>query len=118
MWFRSKNTPTQGRFRYIIFHDHGTWYGVALEFNLVVDADTREAAYDQLLGAAQSYIMTVRQHHLRDLVLNQNTSSEYSKLWRDLEQGRTPSLESLSEERSSKPVAVTVDSYGFFPQPA
>ncbi|OHB23278.1 MAG: hypothetical protein A3J67_04275 [Parcubacteria group bacterium RIFCSPHIGHO2_02_FULL_48_10b] len=120
MLFRNKNTVRKGRYRYIIFNDGDIWYGVALEFNLVIDADSPERAYVELHDAVRSYVETVRVNHIRDSVLNQNASSEYSKLWKALENGNTTQLKSIAESELDQPInqPITVDSYGFLPQPA
>lgn len=117
MIFRKKNTPDRGIVRYIIFREDDTWYGVALEFNLVVDAESKFDAYKKLDDAVKSYVNAVRISKLRNNVLNQDTSSEYSKLWKDLENGKTPQLKRYSEEEDKKEeIPIDVAAYGILPQ--
>jgi hypothetical protein len=119
MIFERKNTTERGRVRCIIFREGDTWFGTALEFNLVVDAETKVDAFQKLDQAMKDYVDTVRIHHLRNNVLNQNTSSEYSKMWKDLNAGREPKLDRLSpdEDKRSQP-SLEVAFVGFQPMPA
>lgn len=117
MFFRSKNTTEKGQVRCIIFREGDTWYGVALEFNLVIDADSKLEAFSRLDEGIKNYVDTVRTHHLRNNLLNQNTSSEYSKMWKDLNAGKAPKLESLDEEKNESP-SLEVAFVGFAPLPA
>lgn len=120
MLFGTKNTANKGAVRYVIFNDGDSWYGVALEFNLVVDAETPQGVYFDLLSSVRSYIDTVKNGHIRNSVLNQNTSSEYSKLWKDLQDGKPVSLKSISNSdfNGADNTSIEVNSYGFLPQAA
>lgn len=116
MFFRSKNTTKKGQVRCIVFREGIIWYGVALEFNLVVDAATKTEAFTELDLAMKDYIETARVHRLRDLVLNQDASSEYSHLWKDLIEGREPKLKKIDEEDHSQQPALEVAFFGYRPQ--
>lgn len=93
-----KNTPTKGSVRIIIFRDRSegedAWYGVALDFNIVVSAESREKAYLLLIEAIDGYIHTINSiKGLSDFSpLNQKPEEEYLKLWESLTEGKpTPS---------------------------
>lgn len=107
-FFSRSNTAERGRVRYIIFREGETWYGVALEFNLVVEGDDQASTFLNLQEAIRGYVTTTRQHKIRPMVLNQQPSKEYSQLWKDLEAGKEPKLQTSFE----------VGNYGFIAQPA
>ena len=119
MLFRSKNTTEKGQVRFIIFREGSTWYGVALEFNIVVDAASKNEALNNLDSAIKNYVDTVRIHRIRESVLNQDTSSEYSQLWKDLNAGKTPRLRKIDEEEQQvQQPSLEVAFFGYRPQPA
>ena len=80
------NTPTQGRFRHIVFRDSGTWYAVALEFNIVESSDDPKLAFFSLLQAVGGYIQSVKKVKGTQCypALNQRPNSEYEDLWTNL----------------------------------
>ncbi len=93
---RYKNTPQKGSVRVIVFKDtkENQWYGVALEFNLVVAGDTPEETQYELFEAIQGYIEAVKKiKGLKDYSpLNQKPDPKYEKLWNALqEEKRIPS---------------------------
>ncbi len=79
-----KNTIQKGSFRTIVFKEDDVWYGVALEFNLVVDADDPQIALFKLFDAATGYVETVAKSKSRPHALNQIPEKEYSDLWKRL----------------------------------
>ena len=112
---KTRNSVEKGKVRYIIFQEDRSWYGVAIEFNLVVEGDDQATTYLNLSEAIRGYIEATRKAHLRPTVLNQAPSNDYARLWKDLQLGRTPKLKKFEEETSNeKPVRVV--SYGFLPQ--
>ncbi len=80
---RYKNTLQKGSVRYLIFKDGDTFFGVALEFNLVVEAAHQTEAYFLLAEAVQGYVEAARKSKLRPQVLNQKPSLEYEKMWQE-----------------------------------
>ncbi len=79
------NTPTQGKFRHIVFRDGNTWYAVALEFNIVESSDDPKLAFMGLLQAVSGYIQSNKKiKGTRLSALNQKSDPEYEKLWKDL----------------------------------
>lgn len=76
-----KNTLNKGKFRYIIFKEVNDWYGVALEFNLVVQGDDKLEVMSELFNVVHGYLHTTRKFKLRDNVLNQKSDIEYELLW-------------------------------------
>jgi len=118
MFFGSKNTTEKGHVRCIIFREGDTWYGIGLEFNIVVSADSKMNAFVELDSAMKDYVDTTRIHRIRNSVLNQDAASEYSQLWKDLNSGKTPQLKSLDEETDRKHSLLEVGFYGYLPQPA
>ncbi len=69
----------------MIFKKGHTWYGVALELNIVETGnDPREVGL--MLGEAMHEYVEVALHiKASPKVLNQKTSPEYEKLWKQLE---------------------------------
>lgn len=119
MFNRRNNTSEKGRVRFIIFKEGNDWYGVALEFNLVVEGEDAPTAFFNLNSAIQGYVEATKAAHLRNTVLNQDIDHEYAKLWKLLEEGKNPELESPiqgNERQERQPVLV--HNYGFFSQTA
>ena len=83
-----KNTLKSGKVRYIIFKEDDTWYGVALEFNIVEEGKNPRQVMDSLFDAIQGYVETAQKLKLRPMPLNQKTDIEYEKLWAKLEKGK------------------------------
>ncbi len=77
------NTPKKGAVRCIIFKEDDTFYGVALEFNIVVDAETYEIATFELHDAIRGYIDSQKKikGSMGYAPLNQEPDAEYEKLW-------------------------------------
>ena len=80
------NTPKQGRFRHIVFRDSGTWYAVALEFNIVESSKDPKLAFFNLLQAVSGYIQSVKKIRgaQKYPALNQDSEIEYEQLWTNL----------------------------------
>ena len=76
-----KNTLKKGSVRFLIFRDGGSYFGVALEFNVMVEASSPQEAYIFLNEAAQGYLEAAQKVKLRPGVLNQKTDPEYEKMW-------------------------------------
>ncbi len=89
---KKKNTPTSGSVRVIIYKDtkENQWYGVALEFNLVVSGDTAEEVQFELSEAIRGYVEALRNiKGLKDFSpLNQKVDTKYEKLWELLEENK------------------------------
>ena len=81
-----KNTLQKGSVRYIIFKENRTWYGVALEFNIVEEGDNPLEVMASLFQAIQGYVETARKLKMRPIPLNQKTDKEYEELWDKLEE--------------------------------
>ncbi len=80
------NTIQKGSVRCIVFKEDSTWYGVALEFNIVVEGDTPQMATFELDEAIKGYVQSVKVANLRsDHILNQTPAQEYEELWKALE---------------------------------
>jgi hypothetical protein len=80
-----KNTIKSGKVRYIIFKEDDTWYGVALEFNIVEEGDNPEKVIVSLFQAIQGYVETAQKLKIRPMPLNQKPDEEYQKLWDKIE---------------------------------
>lgn len=96
------NTVNKGKVRSIVFKDGDTWYGVALEFNIVESGDDAEVVYFNLQEAIRGYVESQRKiKGSRVSPLNQKSDAEYENLWKNL--------------HSSKPVPspLKVKYYGF-----
>ncbi len=91
-----KNTLDSGRVRWIVFQDEGTWFGVALEFNLVIEADDPQVAMSDLHTAIRGYVAATKKSKMRTAVLNQEPAAEYSILWKYLEHQDSRKLPKLT----------------------
>lgn len=114
---KPRNTIEKGKFRYIIFEDDGCWFGVALEFNLVVEADNKQLAFVELANAVDGYLTAARKGKMRPTVLNQDIDPEYSILWKELNGKKVHSKTRLPSNRI-KPEQVYASGIGMVPQPA
>lgn len=82
------NTPQKGSIRCIVFKEENTWYGVALEFNIVESADDADVVRFNLDEAVAGYVESQQKiKGSRVSPLNQKTDEEYVKLWNTLEAG-------------------------------
>ncbi|HTR18928.1 MAG TPA: hypothetical protein VMH91_03055 [Candidatus Paceibacterota bacterium] len=80
------NTAKKGKVRWIVFKDGDSWYGVALEFNLVVEGDDKDVVAFDLQEAIRGYIESqAKIKGSRVAPLNQKPDAEYENLWNDLQ---------------------------------
>lgn len=83
------NTPQKGHVRCIVFKDGDSWYGVALEFNIVESSDDADVVRSNLDEAIQGYVESQSKIKGSKVApLNQKTNSEYEKLWNHLTTGK------------------------------
>lgn len=94
-----KNTLEKGSVRTIIFKEDGVWYGAALEFNIVVDAQRKASAISRLNSAIKSYLEAASKVN-SSKVLNQKPDAEYEKLW------------NLADQNKAIPSPIQIDSIG------
>ena len=80
-----KNTIKKGKVRSIIFKEGATWYGVALELNIVESGDDPREVMLMLDEAIRGYIKSVNKAKGNETVLNQKTDPEYEKLWKNIQ---------------------------------
>lgn len=76
-----KNTLKKGSVRFLVFKDKESYFGVALEFNVVVEAANQQEAFLFLNEAATGYLESAKKAKLRPSVLNQKPDAEYEKMW-------------------------------------
>jgi len=100
-----RNTLQKGSVRYIIFKEDDTWYGVALEFNVIVDGDNPVEVMASLFEAIEGYVETVRKMKMRPHPLNQIPGKEYQDMWRKLEESR----------EEEKPIPQNIYTFGYSP---
>lgn len=81
-----KNTLQKGSVRYVIFKEKDIFFGVALEFNVVVEAASQIEAIVLLNEAVQGYLESARKFKLRPQVLNQTVEPEYEQMWREVQE--------------------------------
>lgn len=74
-----------GSVRTIIFKEGKTWYGVALEFNIVESGEDPREVSLLLLEAMTGYVKSIKKAKVRPFPLNQKPDEEYEKLWTNLE---------------------------------
>ena len=76
------NTVKKGRVRCITFKEDDTWYGVALEFNVVVEGEDADVVNFNLQEAIRGYVESQRKTKgSRVSPLNQKPDKEYENLW-------------------------------------
>ena len=80
---KHKNTLQKGSVRFLVFKDKESYFGVALEFNLMVEAASPQEAFLFLNEAAAGYLESARKLKLRPAVLNQKADPEYENMWRE-----------------------------------
>lgn len=85
---RYKNTLNRGKVRYIIFKEGDTWYGVALEFNIIEEGNNPRDVMLSLFEAIQGYVETAQKLKIRPMPLNQKPDEEYQKMWDKLERAK------------------------------
>ena len=56
------NTTKKGEVRTIVFKEGDTWYGVALEFNIVVEGDEYEGVHFDLQEAIKGYVESLKKY--------------------------------------------------------
>jgi hypothetical protein len=79
------NTAQKGTVRCIVFKDGDSWYGVALEFNIVESADDADVVMFNLQNAIQGYVESQRKiKGSRVSPLNQKADEEYEQMWHNL----------------------------------
>ena len=79
------NTAKKGKVRYIVFKEGDTWFGVALEFNIVVEGDSADVVNFNLQEAIRGYVESMRKiKGSRSAPLNQKPDTEYLSLWNKL----------------------------------
>ena len=80
---KHKNTLKKGSVRFLIFRDKESYFGIALEFNVMVEASSPQEAFIFLNEATKGYIEAARKIKIRPMVLNQKTDAEYEKMWQE-----------------------------------
>lgn len=89
-----KNNLQKGSVRYVVFKEKDTFFGVALEFNIVVEASSQIEAIVLLNEAVRGYLESARKFKLRPQVLNQVVDVEYEKMWKEIQSGKKPVAQS------------------------
>lgn len=83
------NTAQKGTVRSIVFKDGDTWYGVALEFNIVESGDDFDVVMFNLQNAIAGYVESQKKiKGSRFAPLNQKPDPEYEKMWNNLHSPR------------------------------
>ncbi|MEK7568536.1 MAG: hypothetical protein AAB497_00285 [Patescibacteria group bacterium] len=80
-----KNTLQKGSVRYVVFKERDVFFGVALEFNVIVEAASQIEAIVLLNEAVQGYLESARKFKLRPHVLNQAIEPEYEQMWQSVQ---------------------------------
>ncbi len=76
-----KNTLRKGSVRFLIFRDGESFFGVALEFNVIVEGANPQEVFLFLSEAVSGYLEAARKTKLRPSVLNQKPDPEYERMW-------------------------------------
>lgn len=76
-----KNTSYSGNVRTLIYEENGTWYAVALEFNIVETGDSPQEVMLLLNEALSGYVEAAHKAKSSIGVLNQAVNPLFDKLW-------------------------------------
>ena len=77
-----QNTLGGGTVRYVIFKEDDTWYGAALEFNIVESGNNPEEVIFLLNEAIAGYVETAQKIGKKaESTLNQEPDPEYEHMW-------------------------------------
>lgn len=70
----------------MVFKDGDTWYGVALEFNIVVESDDYDVVMFNLNEAIRGYVDSLKKAGVTTKfdALNQKPDEEYESMWKNL----------------------------------
>ncbi len=85
----------------MIFKDNDTWFGVALEFNLVVEGEDPHLVELELQDAVIGYLESVKKlehgFHAQHTegILNQEPDPDYEAMWRKGYQGHADLTQSV-----------------------
>jgi predicted RNase H-like HicB family nuclease len=77
-----KNTPYNGEVRTLIYQEDDTWYGVALEFNIVETGSNPQEVMIMLDEAIAGYIEATYKTKMSIGVLNQKVNELFDTLWK------------------------------------
>ncbi|MEK7609798.1 MAG: hypothetical protein AAB470_01600 [Patescibacteria group bacterium] len=83
-----KNTHQKGQIRTIIFKEGNTWYGVALELNIIESGNDPREIMLLLDEAIRGYVRGASKAKLNEKVLNQDSDPEYETLWSAIESNK------------------------------
>lgn len=75
-----KNTLKNGKVRFMIFKKGNSWYGVALEFNIVEVNKNPEIVLFDLLDAISGYVESTIKNKIDISILNQKVDKEYESI--------------------------------------
>ena len=98
-----KNTLRRGAIRSVIFKEGDSYFGAALELNIVEQADTPQEAMFLLNDAVKGYVEAARKGKLSVGVLNQKIDPEYESLWSAVAAGKKTKRNVYST--SAQPIA-------------
>ena len=76
-----KNTLRNGQVRNVIFKEGNSFFGAALEFNIVESGDSPQEVMILLDNAIKGYVESAQKNKLSPSVLNQTVNPEYETLW-------------------------------------
>lgn len=83
------NTTKKGEVRTMVFKEGDTWYGVALEFNIVVEGDEYEMVHFDLQESIKGYVESLKKikgtRTDAPYALNQLAEKEYETMWDNLQ---------------------------------
>ena len=82
-----RNTLQNGRVRNVIFKEGKSFFGAALELNIVEQGDSPQEVMLLLDNAVKGYVESARKNKLSISVLNQDVDPEYEALWRAGQEG-------------------------------
>jgi len=102
-----KNTLRNGQVRNVIFQERGSFYGAALEFNIVEQGDSPQEVMLLLDDAIKGYVESARKNKLSISVLNQEIDPEYEALWNAGQKGSKKGNQHIYSTSSQSIAALT-----------
>ena len=72
-----QNNKNEGVVEFTIFEENGSYVGVCLTLDIVVEGDNYEIVRNEVIDAARVHIETVRSKNLSEELLNRPAPAEY-----------------------------------------
>lgn len=102
-----KNTLRNGQVRNVIFREGNSFFGAALEFNIVEQGDSPQEVMLLLDDALKGYVESAQKNKLSISVLNQAIDPEHEALWNAGQKGSRKGNQHIYSTSSQSIAALT-----------